>query len=50
LFVKIAGENMAKKGVGRTNANGAVLGFEQTLWLAAGNLQKNIGTAFKNND
>jgi hypothetical protein len=50
LFVKIAGENMAKKGFGRTNADGAVLGLEQTLWLTADKLQKNIGTAFKNND
>jgi hypothetical protein len=50
LFVKIAGENMAKKGFGRTNANGPVLGFEQTPWQTADNLQKNIGTVFKNND
>jgi hypothetical protein len=41
---------MAKKGFGGTNANGAVLGFEQTLWLAADKLQKNISTVFKNND
>ena len=36
---------MAKKGSGRTNANGAVLGFEQTLWLAADKLRKNIDAA-----
>jgi len=41
---------MAKKGFGRTNANGAVPGSEQTLWQTADKLQKNIGTAFKNND
>jgi len=50
LFVKIAGENMAKNGFGGTNVNAAVLGLEQTLWLAADKLQKNIDTAFKNND
>jgi hypothetical protein len=35
LFVKITGENMAKKGLGRTNANAAVFGFEQILWQPA---------------
>jgi type I restriction enzyme M protein len=45
LFVKIAGENMAKKGFGRTNANGAVLGFEQTLWQMADKLRGHMDAA-----
>jgi hypothetical protein len=36
---------MAKE-AGRAKSNG----LEQTLWLAADKLQKNIGTAFNNND
>jgi len=41
---------MAEKGLGRTNANGAVLGLEQALWQTADKLQKENVTAFKNNN
>jgi len=34
----------------KSNSNAATLDFEKTLFKAAGKLQKNIGTAFKNND
>jgi len=40
---------MTEKGLGRTNANGTVLGFEQTLWQTADKLRKNIDPPFNSN-
>ena len=41
----VEGMTVAKKQAKKINGNGANLGFEQTLWLAADKLRNNLDAA-----